>query len=373
MSEAKWSDEKIRACPIYEPGLPIETVARNLGLDPGMIVKLASNENPLGPSPKAMEAVSRCLRRLHDYPDGGAWRFREKVAAARELEPNQILPGNGSNEILEMLATAYLKPGENAVFGEYGFVVYRLATLHAKAEIQPVAMPDLTHDLGKFRERIDEHTRMVFLASPNNPTGDSVPGEEVLSFARSLPESVLFCFDEAYSEYSDRPIDLRPLIREGRRVVCVRTFSKIHGLAGLRIGYAYSTPSVIENLQRVRQPFNVSTAAQAGALAALDDETHQNETRRLNRESLDYLENEMKALGVPVRRSEANFVLLNLSREGESPRGTACFEALLRKGVIVRPLGGYGLPDHVRVSTGTMEQNRKFVEAFSHWLKEDER
>jgi len=364
MSEEQWIDERIRACPVYEPGLPIETVARNLGLAPEGIVKLASNENPLGPSPMAVRAVAQCLERLHDYPDGGTYRLREKLAAKLELSPTQILPGNGSNEVLEMLATAYLRPGENAVFGEYGFVVYRLATLHAKGEMRPVEMPDLRHDLEKFREAIDDQTRLVFLASPNNPTGDSVPGEEIIDFVRNLPEHVLFCFDEAYAEYAGSPVDLRPLIREGRRVVCLRTFSKIHGLAGLRVGYAYSTPEVIESLQRVRQPFNVSTTAQVGAIGALEDEEHQQKTRQLNERALDYLESEIRSLGPPVRRSRANFVVVEVSS------GRACFEALLQKGVIVRPLDGYGLPRHIRVSTGTMEQNGRFIEAFGAWLRE---
>jgi len=364
MSEENWTDAKIRACPIYEPGLPIETVARDLGLDPGSIVKLASNENPLGPSPKAVQAVAASLNGLHDYPDGGAYRLREKLAEFHELDAAQILPGNGSNEVLEMLATAYLGPGENAVFGEYGFVVYRLATLHAKAEIRPVKMPGLTHDLAEFREAINEQTRLVFLASPNNPTGDSLAEAEIMDFARSLPEHVLFCFDEAYAEYARNPVNLHPLIREGRRVVCLRTFSKIHGLAGLRVGYAYSTPEVIQSLQRVRQPFNVSAVAQAGALGALEDEEHQSRTRELNRRAMDFLEKEVQALGVPVRRSEANFVLIQV------PSGRDCFEALLKKGVIIRPLDGYGLPQQIRVSTGTMEQNQRFIETFAAWLEE---
>jgi len=363
MREDGWIDSKIGACPIYEPGMPIETVARSLGLDPAKIVKLASNENPLGPSPLAVDAARGCLGKLHDYPDGGAFRLREKLGEIHNLEPSQILPGNGSNEVLEMLATAYLTPGQNAVFGEYGFVVYRLATLHAKAEMRPVEMPNLVHDLEKFREAIDENTRLVFLAAPNNPTGDRVPAEEILEFAKDLPEHALFCLDEAYAEYADDPVDLKPLIREGRRIACLRTFSKIHGLAGLRLGYAYSTPEIVATLQRVRQPFNVSTVAQEGALGALQDGDHQKKTKELNRRSIDYLIQKIGALGVPVRETDANFVLL------EVRSGKDCFEALLREGVIIRPLDGYGLPNHVRVSTGTMEQNKRFVEVFSAWLE----
>jgi len=365
MNESHWTDESIRACPIYEPGLPIETVARDLGMDPESIVKLASNENPLGPSPRAVEAVARGLGRLHDYPDGGTWALRERLARELGLEADRILPANGSNEVLEMIGTAYLAPGLNAVMGEYGFVVYRLATLHAKAVARVAPMPDLVHDLDAFRERIDDETRVVFLARPNNPTGDSVDAAKLLDFVRGLPPQVLFCFDEAYVEYLENPVDLRPLMEEGRRIVCVRTFSKIHGLAGLRVGYAYGPAEIIATLHRVRQPFNVGTAAQLGAAAALDDREHQERTRRLNKESLDYLVPAMEKLGVPVRRGEANFILLTV------PSARRCFEALLRRGVIVRPLDGYGLPDRIRVSTGTAEGNERFVAAFTDWWREE--
>ena len=363
MKESDWPDEKIQTCPIYEAGLPIETVARKRGIDPREIVKLASNENPLGPSPLAKEAISRGVNRLHDYPDGGCYLLRERLAKYHGLQPDQFLLGNGSNEVLEMIAGTYLKPGYKALFGEYGFIVYRLATLHAKAEPIAIPMPGLFHDLAAFRDRIDEQTRIVFIASPNNPTGDTVPAADLLTFVRDLPEHVLFCFDEAYTEYLDEPVDFRPLIAEGRRIVCVRTFSKIHGLAGLRIGYAYSNPDIILNMERIRQPFNVGTISQMGALAALDDQEHQEKTKKLNRESLDFLIPQMRELGAVVRRSEANFFLL------EVPSARDCFEALQNEGVIVRPLDGYRLPQQVRVSTGTMEQNHRFVDVFSRWWK----
>lgn len=365
MSEEEFIDPAIRTCPVYEPGRPVETVARELGLDPATIAKLASNENPLGPSPAAVRAVSDCLGRLNDYPDGGTWVLRERLARELSLGADQILPTNGSNEALEILATAYLRPGTNAVMGEYGFVVYRLATLHAKAETRPAPMPGLRHDLDAFRERIDADTRVVFLARPDNPTGDSVDAGELLSFARDLPEHVLLCLDEAYAEYLENPPDLRPLIHEGRRVVCMRTFSKIHGLAGLRIGFAYGTPEIIANLQRVRQPFNVSTAAQAAAVAALDDRDHLRRTRTLNRESRDRLVAGLEEIGVEVRSTEANFVLARVSS------GRTCFEALLREGVIVRPLDGYGLPGWIRVSTGTLEQTERFLAAFGNWRRKE--
>ncbi|MEM0966014.1 MAG: histidinol-phosphate transaminase [Verrucomicrobiota bacterium] len=363
MNEDDLLHPSIAACPIYEPGLPIEEVVLRKGLDPSKIVKLASNENPLGPSPLAIERLKGSLRGLHLYPDGGAFSLREKLAEKFNLDPNQILAGNGSNEILEMIATAYLQPGENAVMGQYGFVVYRLATLHAKAEARAVQMPNLVHDLDRFANNIDERTKVVFLANPNNPTGDLVPRRQVMDFVEGLPEHVLFCYDEAYVEYLEDPVDFRPLIREGRRIICVRTFSKIHGLAGLRIGFAYSTPSIVASLQRVRQPFNVGSGAQQAAIGALDDYEHQSRTRQLNLESLDYFEGKMREIGCTFRRSDANFVLVKVDSARE------CFEDFLDEGVIVRPLDGYGLGDYIRVSTGTMMENRRFLEVLTSWVR----
>jgi len=363
VKEIDYIGEAIRSCPIYEPGRPIEEVARDEGLDPASIAKLASNENPLGPSPKAVAAIRENLSRLHDYPDGGAWRLRRGLADNLGLNPDQIIPSNGSNEVLEMLATAYLQPGTNAVMGEFAFVVYRLATLHARAEVRAVPMPDLVHDLKRFRAGIDAKTRLVFLARPNNPTGDSVDASELMDFVHSLPEHVLFCLDEAYVEYLEEAPDLKPLIREGRRILCTRTFSKIYGLAGLRIGYAYGPADVIANLQRVRQPFNVNAPAQYAALAALGDESHKEKTRKLNRESLGRLEDGMVSLGVPVKTGEANFLVAEVGVARE------CFQALLKSGIIIRPLDGYGLPAWIRVSTGTMEQSERFLSVFGKWWK----
>lgn len=364
MNEENYMVPSLRACPIYEPGRPIEEVAREKNLDPSAIVKLASNENPIGPSPLALEAVNGVLPELNDYPDGGSWNLRQGLARELELDPGQILPSNGSNEVLEMLAATYLQPGTNAVMGEFGFVVYRLATIHARAEVRAVPMPDLVHDLGLFREAIDADTRVVFLARPNNPTGDSVDARALIDFVGSLPEHVIFCLDEAYVEYLENAPDLRPMIHEGKRIVCTRTFSKIHGLAGLRIGYAYGHREIIRNLQRVRQPFNVSSVAQVAALAALRDHRHIENTRNLNRESLAELEAGLQALGVPIKTGEANFVLADVGRARE------CFEGLLGRGIIIRPLDGYGLSRWIRVSTGTIPQTEKFLEVFGEWWEE---
>jgi len=363
MSEEEYIAEALRSCPIYEPGRPVEEVARSKGFDPSMVVKLASNENPLGPSPLAVEAVAERLSRLHDYPDGGAWHLRNRLARELELPLDHILPANGSNEVLEMLAATYLEPGRNAVMGQYGFVVYKLATLHARAEPRVVRMPDLVHDLDLFRDQVDEDTRIVFLARPNNPTGDSVDTDSLMDFLHWLPGHVIFCLDEAYVEYLENPPDLRPLIREGRRVVCTRTFSKVYGLAGLRIGFAYGNPGIIANLQRVRQPFNVNALAQVAAVAALDDTEHCRKTLALNRSCRERLVSGLDGLGVPVKAGEANFVTASVGN------ARSCFEALLSDGVIVRPLDGYGLPEWIRVSTGTFPQCERFLEAFEKWLR----
>jgi histidinol-phosphate aminotransferase len=362
-AEAPWRDPSIADCPIYEPGRPIEEVARAHGLDPAGIVKLASNENPLGPSLRAVEAIRGGLDRLHDYPDGSARELREALAGHLGLDPGEVVVGNGSNEVLEMIALAYLRPGYNAVLGQYSFVVYRLATRHAKAETRMVPMPDLRHDLAAYREAIDENTRVVFLASPDNPTGDSVDPGALLAFVEDLPPQVLFVLDEAYAEYLTDPVDLRPLLRAGRRIFCVRTFSKVYGLAGIRVGYGYGPASVVASLERVRQPFNLGIPAQRAARAALGDPDHVEATVRLNREGLAFLTRELRALGLAVRAGEANFVLV------EVPSARDCFEDLQRQGVIVRPLDGYGLPRHLRVSTGTPGQNRQLVEAFRTWLE----
>lgn len=354
---------KIRDCPIYEPGRPIEEVARELGLDPRKIVKLASNENPLGPSPAAVQAMQGALGQLHEYPDGGGYHLRQALAKRHGLKASQIILGNGSNDVLEMVAQTYLQPGDEVVFGEYGFIVYQLAALHARAEPRPVVMPGYAHDLGLMQEAISPRTRIVFLASPNNPTGTTVKPAELVDWIGQLPGDIIFCLDEAYSEYLDEPVDLRPLIANGRRVVCFRTFSKIFGLAGLRLGYAYGPEEIIRQMERVRQPFNVNTLAQAGALAALEDHSFLQKSREINRKGLQQMQSGLQALGIVTVPSAANFVLAEFSD------ASAVNQKLLRCGFIVRPVAGYGLPRHLRISIGTAEQNEAFLQALKEILE----
>jgi len=361
MKEAERIPQSIAECPIYEPGRPIETVAREMGLDPHSIVKLASNENPNGPSPKSVLAIQKAAHTLHDYPDGGCYELRRRLAQRHDIEPEQILPGNGSNEVLEMLATAYLQPGTSTVFGEQAFIVYRLATLHAKAECIPVPMPGLKHDLPAMRKAIRKDTKLIFLASPDNPTGSTASNEELYDFVDSLPDSVLFCMDEAYTEYLDDPPDFRSRMEEGRRIVCVRTFSKIFGLAGLRLGYAYGPRGIIDNLNRVRQPFNVSHLAQAGAIAGLDDTAHLEKSKRTNKEQMNRMVSSLEGMKTNVKPTQANFVLIRV------PSARTCFQDLLQEGVIVRPLDPYGLGEWIRVTVGTAQQVDRFLKVFERW------
>ncbi|HNC22694.1 MAG TPA: histidinol-phosphate transaminase [Opitutaceae bacterium] len=341
--------------PVYEPGKPIEEVARELGLDPETIIKLASNENPFGPSPRALAAAKAALEHGELYPDGGCFALRQKLAAARGLAPEQFVVGNGSNEVIELLGHALLRPGDEVVMGAPAFVVYKLVTLLFGAKAIEVPLVNHRHDLDRIAAAVTPRTRLVYVCSPNNPTGTANSEAEMLAFARAMPEHVVTVFDEAYAEYVEPTPDLRPLIREGRNVVCLRTFSKIYGLASLRIGYGYAAAETATLLNRVRQPFNVNAIAQAAAIAALDDHEFTAKCVRENRAGLAQLEAGFRALGREFVPSVANFILV---RVGD---GLKVFDALQRRGVIVRPVKSYGLPEWIRVTVGTREQNERLL------------
>ena len=341
--------------PIYEPGKPIEYVARELGLDPATIIKMASNENPFGPSPRAVAAARRALEHGELYPDGGCFELREKLAAVRGLRADQFIVGNGSNEIIELLGHALLGAGDEVVMGEPAFVVYKLVTLVFGAKAVEVPLRNHRHDLEKIAAAITPRTKLVYVCSPNNPTGTANSESELLAFARGLPDHVVVVFDEAYAEYVERAPDLRPLILEGRQVVCLRTFSKIHGLASLRVGYGYSSPEIVSVLNRVRQPFNVNAIGQAAALAALDDHEFTEKCARENRTGLTQLERGFSQLGLEFVPSVANFILV---RVGD---GAAVFNALQKCGVIVRPMKPYAMPEWLRVTVGTKAQNERLL------------
>ncbi|MFW6217858.1 MAG: histidinol-phosphate transaminase [Verrucomicrobiota bacterium] len=355
MNYAELANAGVMNQPVYEPGKPIEYVAREYGLDPDAIIKLASNENPFGPSPRAVRAIRESAEQAHLYPDGGGYALRGALAEARGVRPEAVLLGNGSNEIIELLGHAFLRPGLEVVMGAQAFIVYKLVTLLFGATPVEVPMRGFRHDLEAMREAVTERTRLLFVASPNNPTGMANAESELLELAEDLPEQVIFCFDEAYAEYLERAPDLRAVIEAGRKVVCLRTFSKIYGLGGLRVGYAYGDPGLISLLQRVRQPFNVNSLGQAAALAALEDADFVRMCREENAAGREILVDGLKALGLETQGGEANFVLC---RVGD---GRALFEALQRKGIIVRPLAGYGLPEYLRITIGTAEDNARLL------------
>jgi len=346
---------EVRTQPVYEPGKPIEEVARELGLDPAGIIKLASNENPFGPSPKAVAAAQAALLQGELYPDGGCFGLRRKLAEVWGLKPEQFVIGNGSNELLELVGHAFLRPGDEVVMGNPAFVVYKLVTLLFGATPVEVPLVNHCHVLADLAAAITPRTRIVFVPSPNNPTGTANAEAELLAFARALPEHVVCVFDEAYAEYLDTPPDLRPLIAEGRPVICLRTFSKIYGLAALRVGYGYASAEMAALLNRVRQPFNVNAIGQAAAVAALDDREFTDRCRRENRTGMAQLGEGFKRLGLEFVPSVGNFILV---RVGD---GSRVFDALQRRGVIVRPVKSYGLPEWIRVTVGTREQNERLL------------
>jgi histidinol-phosphate aminotransferase len=339
----------------YEPGKPVEELAREMGLEPSQIIKLASNENPLGPSPAALRAMRDMLERSHFYPDGGAWALRNAIAAKLDLQRENVILGNGSNEIIEFIGHAFLKPGDEVVTAGHAFAVYSLMAQLFGARTIEVPDPGFTHDLEAMLGAITSKTRQLFIANPNNPTGTLVGQEAIDRFMERVPDHVLVIFDEAYFEFLDNPPDVLRFVREDRNVVVMRTFSKIQGLANLRIGYGLAPARIAEVLQKTRQPFNANGIAQAGALAGLADEEHMMRTRELTHEGRNYLESEFTRLGLSFVPSVANFVLV---RVGD---GDAVFKTLLKRGVIVRAMRSYKLPEWIRVSVGTMEQNRRFI------------
>jgi histidinol-phosphate aminotransferase len=346
----------------YEPGKPIDETARELGLDPSQIVKVASNENPLGPSPLAKAAMRAALEEAHIYPDGGGFRLRTAIAEAHGFNRGNVVIGNGSNEIIELLCHTFLNRQAELIAAEHAFVVYKLMATLFGAKYVEVPDPDFIHDLDAMAGAITENTRLVFIANPNNPTGTMVAQEAIDRFMDRLPEHVIAVFDEAYYEFPDNPPDTLRYVREGRNVCVLRTFSKIHGLAALRVGYGIAPEPLAELLQKARQPFNVNAIAQAGALAALADTNHADQTRELNREGLAFYEKAFAGRGLEFVKSHANFILV---RTGQGDR---VFRDMLKQGVIVRAMSGYKLPEWVRISIGTRAQNERCLEVLDSVL-----
>jgi histidinol-phosphate aminotransferase len=343
----------------YQAGTPIEQVARRFGLrSPGDIIKLASNENPLGPSPKALLAAAAELERLHRYPDSEAPSLRAALAQRLGVSLDEVVVGNGSNELLELLVRTFCSGAQHVVFGEPSFVVYRLACLAQAAPHTAVPLQDHTHDLPAMARAIGAETRIVFIANPNNPTGTYVGRQALTAFLAAVPRDVIVVLDEAYAEYADigdypDGIALRAL---HPRLVVLRTFSKIYGLAGLRVGYAVLPSELADYVHRVRAPFNVNSVAQAAALAALDDHEHVSRSQALNRTEKPFMREGLEALGLAVVPSQANFFLVDVARPA-----LPVYEALLSQGVIVRAIPP--LPSSLRITLGTRPENERCLAA----------
>jgi histidinol-phosphate aminotransferase len=359
----------VRALQPYVPGKPISELEREYGVHD--IVKLASNENPLGPGPRARAAMSSALGEIGLYPDGNGFDLKRRLAEHHGVDPSCLTLGNGSNDVLVLLAEAFLTPATEAVYSEYCFAVYPIVVQAsgAVARMAPALPPNdpmpLGHDLEAIARLVTPRTRLVFLANPNNPTGTWIESDRLQSFLRALPGSTLAVVDEAYFQYSrdtDCP-DTTFWLQELPNLVVLRTFSKAYGLAGLRVGYAISQPQIAETLNRLRQPFNVNSVALAAAAAALDDPEHVRKAVELNRAALAELRGGAQKLGLRALPSAGNFLLVDLGR----PAGPV-FEGLLRQGVIARPVSNYGLPNHLRITTGTLEQTRRAIEALASIL-----
>ncbi len=340
----------------YEPGKPVDDVARELGLVPASIIKLASNENPLGPSPRAVEAMHREVERCHFYPDGGGFHLRTAIAEKFGLGRENVVLGNGSNEIIELLFHAFTRPGIHEIItARHAFAVYTLMAQLFGVRAIVVDDVDFTPDLPAMLRAVTPQTRLIFLASPNNPTGTRVTNAALEAFLRDLPPHVIAVLDEAYYEFLDDPPDTVAQVRNGARVVLMRTFSKIQGLAGLRIGYGLATAEIADLLQRARQPFNANSIAQAGAIAGLGDVEHQQKTKAITDEGRRVFEDAFHRMELAYVPSAANFVLVHVGDGGE------VFKRLMKKGVIVRSMVSYHLPAYIRVSVGTPEQNARFL------------
>jgi histidinol-phosphate aminotransferase len=356
------ANPQLRELAVYEPGKPIEETARELGVDPTEIIKLASNENPLGPSPRALAAMKTAIKSAHIYPDGAGFYLRNALAEKLGIPRESIILGNGSNEVIEFLGHAFLQPGDDVIVPKYSFVAYKLiATLFGARTIETPA-PNFQSALDAVINAITPKTRLIFIANPNNPTGTLIPQDKIDNFFSRVPKNIVTVFDEAYFEFLDRPPHVLQHVRNGKNVVVLRTFSKIHGLASLRIGYGIARAEMIEVLQKTRQPFNVNGIGQFAALAALGDEEHQHKTKKIVDEGREYLQTKFAEMKLEFVPSAGNFVMVKV---GDGP---AVFQKLLAQKIIVRPLKNYELPQWLRITVGTMDENEKCIAALKKIL-----
>ena len=357
------ANEGIRNLTPYVPGKPVDALEREYGIT--NIVKLASNENPLGPSKVVLAAIAEAVADLTRYPDGAGFRLKSKLGQSLKLSVDQIALGNGSNEILELLARTFLAPGLEAIMSEHAFAVYPLVTMSAGATVVSVPARQFSHDLDAMIDAVTEKTRLIFIANPNNPTGTWFSRGELRAFLKAVPDHVIVVLDEAYFEYvsQENYPDGIKLLGEFSNLVVTRTFSKIYGLAALRIGYSASSEAITELLNRARQPFNVNSLAQEAAMAALDDTEYVSRSRNLNNLGLLQLEAGFEALDLSFIDSVGNFVCVNVG-----PNAMDIYEALLQRGVIVRPVANYNLPRYLRVTVGTEAENKVFLDALTDIL-----
>ncbi|HEY3761375.1 MAG TPA: histidinol-phosphate transaminase [Verrucomicrobiae bacterium] len=354
----------LKNLPVYQPGRPIEEVARELGLAADSIIKVASNENPFGPSPLAIAAMQKAVAGVNLYPDGNAFYLKRKLADKLGVEPANLILGNGSNEIIEFVAHALLGPGDDIVVSQFCFAIYPIVAKMAGANVVTVPAKDYGHDLQAMLRAITPRTKIIFVANPNNPTGTLAAREEVIRFVNDVPDNVLLVMDEAYIEFLNDPVDLVSLIRLGARknLILMRTFSKIYGLAGLRIGYGIAPAEFISALEKIRQPFNVNLLAQTAAFAALDDDGHVRKTRANNLAGLEFFGQAFRELKLEFVPSHANFILVRVGQ------GQKVFETMQAQGVITRPMGGYQLPEWIRISVGTPQENERCLRALKSAL-----
>ena len=348
----------------YVPGKPIAELQRQYGLKD--IVKLASNESPLGPSTAVQAAIALAVRETTLYPDGNGFELKQALAEKFSLQAAQITLGNGSNDVLELIVRCFAVPGDEVMFAEHAFAVYPLAAKAVGATLMQVPAKDFGHDLPAMLAAVTEKTKLIFIANPNNPTGTAVLHSELEKFLCSVPERVMVVLDEAYLEYNDNPVNTLEWLAKFPNLIICRTFSKAYGLAGLRVGFAVSHPDVADLLNRIRQPFNVNSLALAAAVAALGDDDYLNRAREINAAGMQQYEQGFQALGLSYIPSKGNFICVDVGREA-----AGVYETLLREGVIVRPVGGYGLPNHLRISIGLEQDNARCLAALEKVLKHD--
>lgn len=356
--------DNVREIIPYKPGRPIEEIGRELGLR-GEILKLASNENPLGTSPLALKAMKKAMKDSHLYPDDNCFYLRNALAQKYNVKPEEIIIGNGSVEILLLLTLAYLSPGESAVISKSSFLWFKIAVNIAGGQTIEVPMKDYTHDLEAMLNAIKDNTRLIFIANPNNPTGTIVTKEEMDRFMERVPSNILVLIDEAYYEYIKDPAypDSFKYLREGKNVLILRTFSKIYGLAGIRLGYGFTKEEIVNNLMKVRIPFNANRLSQIAGIAALEDEKHVRRSYEVNEEGKIFLYDSYRKLGLFYLPTFGNFIFVDFGRDSQT-----VFNSMLQQGIITRTIKEYGFPTALRITIGTEKQNRKLIEAIKKTL-----